>query len=129
MSQSFFNNRASAELLSRLTHDVGRLSRMSSQDPALGIREVFTLVMLLVVVFVREWRLATIALIIFPLIALALVRIGKKLRAINKRGQENIAELSVVAQETLTATKIMKAFGARLTSASASNRRTAGCTS
>jgi subfamily B ATP-binding cassette protein MsbA len=111
MSQSFFNNRASAELLSRLTHDAGRLSRMSSQDPALAIREVFTLVMLLVVVFVREWRLATIALIIFPLIALALVRIGKKLQAINKRGQENIAELSIVTQETLTGTKIMKAFG------------------
>jgi subfamily B ATP-binding cassette protein MsbA len=84
---------------------------MSSQDPALAIREVFTLVMLLVVVFVREWRLATIALIIFPLIALALVSIGKKLRVINKRGQEHIAELSVVAQETLTGTKIMKAFG------------------
>jgi len=111
MSQSFFNNRASAELLSRLTHDVGRLSRMSSQDPSLVIREVFTLLMLLVVVFVREWRLATIALVVFPLIALALVRIGKKLQAINKRGQENIAELSVVIQETLTGTKIMKAFG------------------
>ena len=111
MSQSFFNKRASAELLSRLTHDVGRLSRMSSQDPAVAIREVFTLLMLLVVVFAREWRLATIALVVFPLIALALVRIGKKLQTINKRGQENIAELSVVLQETLTGTKIMKAFG------------------
>jgi subfamily B ATP-binding cassette protein MsbA len=111
MSLSFFNNRASAELLSRLTHDVGRLSRISSEDPALAIREVFTLLMLLGVVFAREWRLATIALVVFPLIALALVRIGKKLRAINKRGQENIAELSVVIQESLTGTKIMKAFG------------------
>jgi subfamily B ATP-binding cassette protein MsbA len=111
MSLSFFHNRASAELLSRLTHDVGRLSRISSQDPALAIREVFTLIILLVVVFAREWRLAVIALVVFPLIALALVRIGKKLRAINKRGQENIAELSVVIQETLTGTKIMKAFG------------------
>jgi subfamily B ATP-binding cassette protein MsbA len=111
MSQSFFSNRASAELLSRLTHDVGRLSRMSSQDPSLAIREVFTLLMLLVVVFAREWRLATIALVVFPLIALALVRIGKRLQAINKRGQENIAELSVMIQETLTGTKIMKAFG------------------
>src|ERR671923_2858759 len=111
MSLSFFNNRASAELLSRLTHDVGRLSRLSAQDPALAIREVFTLLMLLVVVFAREWRLAAIALVIFPLIALALVRIGKRLQAINKRGQENIAELSVVIQESLTGTKIMKAFG------------------
>jgi subfamily B ATP-binding cassette protein MsbA len=111
MSLSFFNNRASAELMSRLTHDVGRLSRISSEDPALAIREVFTLLMLLVVVFAREWRLATIALMVFPMIALALVRIGKKLQAINKRGQENIAELSVVIQETFTGTKIMKAFG------------------
>jgi ATP-binding cassette, subfamily B, bacterial MsbA len=111
MSLSFFHNRASAELLSRLTHDVGRLSRLSSQDPALAIREVFTLIILLVVVFARDWRLAAIALVVFPLIALTLVRIGKKLRAINKRGQENIAELSVVIQETLTGTKIMQAFG------------------
>jgi ATP-binding cassette, subfamily B, bacterial MsbA len=111
MSLSFFHNRASAELLSRLTHDAGRLGRMSSQDPALAIREIFTLLILLVVVFARDWRLATIALVVFPLIALALVKIGQKLRAINKRGQENIAELSVVIQETLTGTKIMKAFG------------------
>jgi len=111
MSLSFFNNRASAELMSRLTHDVGRLTRISSQDPAVATREVCTLLALLVVIFAREWRLAVIALIVFPLIALALRRIGKKLQEINKRGQEKIAELSVVIQETLTGTKIVRAFG------------------
>ncbi len=111
MSLSFFNNRDSAELMSRLTLDVSRLTQLSSQAPALAIREVFTLLALLVVVFAREWRLAAIAVIVFPLIGLALVKIGKKLQAINKRGQEKIAELNVVIQETLTGTKIVKAFG------------------
>ena len=111
MSLSFFNSRASAELMSRLTNDVNRLTRVSSQAPALAVRQVFTFVVLLGVIFSREWRLATIAVLVFPLIGFLLMKMGKKLQAINKRGQEKIAELNVVIQETFTGTKIVKAFG------------------
>jgi ATP-binding cassette, subfamily B, bacterial MsbA len=111
MSLSFFNNRATGELMSRLTNDVNRLTRVSSQAPALAVRQVFTFLVLLGVVFIREWRLATIAVLVFPLIGLLLMKMGQKLQAINKRGQEKIAELNVVIQETFTGTKIVKAFG------------------
>jgi subfamily B ATP-binding cassette protein MsbA len=111
MSLGFFNSQATGELMSRLTNDVSRLTRISSQAPALAIRQVFTFVVLLGVIFTREWRLASIAVLVFPLIGFVLLRIGKKLQAINKRGQEQIAELNVVIQETFTGTKIVKAFG------------------
>ncbi|HEX2280011.1 MAG TPA: lipid A export permease/ATP-binding protein MsbA [Candidatus Tectomicrobia bacterium] len=111
MSLSFFNSRATGELMSRLTNDVNRLTRVSSQAPALAVRQVFTFVVLLGVIFSREWRLATIAVLVFPLIGFLLMKMGKKLQAINKRGQEKIAELNVVIQETFTGTKIVKAFG------------------
>jgi subfamily B ATP-binding cassette protein MsbA len=111
MSLSFFNSRATGELMSRLTNDVNRLTRVSSQAPALAVRQVFTFVVLLGVIFSREWRLATIAVLVFPLIGLLLMKMGQKLQAINKRGQEKIAELNVVIQETFTGTKIVKAFG------------------
>jgi subfamily B ATP-binding cassette protein MsbA len=111
MSLSFFNNRATGELMSRLTNDVNRLTRVSSQAPALAVRQVFTFVVLLGVIFSREWRLAAIAVLVFPLIGFLLMKMGKKLQAINKRGQEKIAELNVVIQETFTGTKIVKAFG------------------
>jgi subfamily B ATP-binding cassette protein MsbA len=111
MSLSFFNSRATGELMSRLTNDVSRLTRVSSQAPALAVRQVFTFFALLGVIFSREWRLAAIAILVFPLIGFLLIKIGKKLQAINKRGQEEIAELNVVIQETFTGTKIVKAFG------------------
>jgi ATP-binding cassette, subfamily B, bacterial MsbA len=111
MSLSFFNSQATGELMSRLINDVNRLTRVSSQAPALAVRQVFTFFVLLGVVFSREWRLATIAVIVFPFIGLLLIKMGKKLQAINKRGQEKIAELNVVIQETFTGTKIVKAFG------------------
>jgi len=111
MSLGFFNSQATGELMSRLTNDVNRLARISSQAPALAIRQVFTFVVLLGVVFTREWRLASIAVLVFPVIGWILVRIGKRLQAINKSGQEKIAELNVVIQETFTGTKIVKAFG------------------
>jgi ATP-binding cassette, subfamily B, bacterial MsbA len=111
MPLSFFNSRATGELMSRLTNDVNRLTRISSQAPALAVRQVFTFIVLLGVIFSREWRLALIAVLVFPVIGWSLVKIGKKLQAINKHGQEKIAELSVVIQETFTGTKIVKAFG------------------
>jgi subfamily B ATP-binding cassette protein MsbA len=111
MSLSFFNGRATGELMSRLTNDVNRLTRVSSQAPALAVRQVFTFFVLLGVIFSRDWRLATIAILVFPLIGLLLMTMGKKLQRINKRGQEKIAELNVVIQETFSGTKIVKAFG------------------
>lgn len=64
MSLSFFNSRATGELMSRLTNDVSRLARVSSQAPALAVRQVFTFFVLLGVIFSREWRLATISVLV-----------------------------------------------------------------
>src|SRR5256712_7601511 len=63
------------------------------------------------VMFVREWRLALIALLVFPFVGVAVRSIGRRLYRINKRSQEKIAELNVLLHEALAGTKNVKAFG------------------
>src|SRR5256712_6509068 len=63
------------------------------------------------VMFVREWRRAGIAVLVFPLVGAAVRSIGRRLYRINKRSQEKIAELNVLLHEALAGTKIVKAFG------------------
>src|SRR5438309_1327297 len=63
------------------------------------------------VMFVRVWRLALIALLVFPFVGVAVRSIGRRLYRINKRSQEKIAELNVLLHEALAGTKIVKAFG------------------
>jgi subfamily B ATP-binding cassette protein MsbA len=111
MPLSFFADLHSAELMSRVVVDVGRLARLSSQVLVMAIRQVGTIVALIAVMFIREWILAVIALVAFPFVGVIVRIIGRKLYKINKRAQEKIAELNVFLQESFAGTKIVKAFG------------------
>ena len=111
MSLSYFSDLHSAELMSRVIVDVGRLARLSSQVLVMAIRQVGTIVALLTVMFIREWILALVALVAFPFVAVLVRLIGRKLYKINKRAQEKIAELNVILHESFAGTKIVKAFG------------------
>jgi subfamily B ATP-binding cassette protein MsbA len=111
MPLSFFASLHSAELMTRVVTDVNRLARLSSSVLVMAVRHVATIVALIVVMFLREWVLALIAIAVFPVVGFAVRAIGRKLYKINRRAQQKIAELNVVLQESFTGTKIVKAFG------------------
>ena len=108
---AFFTGRHSADLMSRVVTDVNRLARLSSTVLVMAIRQAAMIVALVTVMFAREWRLALIALIVFPLVGLVVRAIGRRLYTINKRAQEKLAELNVLLHEVFSGTKIVKAFG------------------
>ena len=111
MSLSFFTSRHTAELMSRVVTDVNRLARLSSTVLVMTIRQTVMVVALATVMFVRDWRLALIALVVFPFVGVAVRSIGRRLYRINRRSQQKIAELNVLLHEVFSGTKIVKAFG------------------
>ncbi|MET0850375.1 MAG: ABC transporter ATP-binding protein [Candidatus Rokuibacteriota bacterium] len=111
MPLAFFKSVHSAELMARVVTDVNRLARLSSTVLVMAVRQVGTIVALLVVMFAREWVLALIAVAVFPAAAVTVRAIGRKLYKINRRSQQTVAELNIVLQESFTGTKIVKAFG------------------
>ncbi len=111
LSLSFFHNTPSAILMSRITNDVTMLGHVSSQVVADFFRQSFTFFILLGLTFYREWKLATIALVVFPFIGIFIVSIGRKLRVLSRKNQEKMADLNIILQETFTGNKIVKAFG------------------
>jgi len=111
MPLSFFAGLHSAELMSRIVTDVNRLARVSSTVLIMAFRQIAMVIALLSVMVVREWRLAVIALIVFPFVGLAVRSIGRRLYRINKRSQEKVAELNVLLHEAFSGMKIVKAFG------------------
>ena len=111
MPLSFFANLHSAELMSRVVTDVNRLARVSSTVLVMAVRQGAMVVALLVVMVVREWRLALIAVVVLPFVGAAVRTIGRRLYRINKRSQEKVAELNVLLHEAFSGMKIVKAFG------------------
>jgi subfamily B ATP-binding cassette protein MsbA len=111
MPLAFFSGIHSGDLMSRILNDVNRLARLSSTTIVMSVRQVATIVALMVVMFTREWRLTLVALLAFPLIALLVRVIGHRLYKINRRAQERVAQLAVLLHEAFAGTKIVKAFG------------------
>jgi subfamily B ATP-binding cassette protein MsbA len=111
MPLAFFASVHSADLMARILTDVNRLARLSSTMLVMAIRQVATIVALLVVMFAREWLLTLAALVAFPLIALVVRVLGSRLYRLNKRAQERVAQLAVLLHEAFAGTKIVKAFG------------------
>ena len=111
MPLSFFAGRHSAELSSRIVTDVNRMARLSSTVLVMTVRNIVMVVVLAGIMVVRDWRLALIAIVVFPFIAVTVRSIGRKLYRINRRSQRKVAELNVLLHEALTGTKIVKAFG------------------
>jgi ATP-binding cassette, subfamily B, bacterial MsbA len=111
MPIAFFSGVHSGELMSRVLNDVARLARLASVVLVQFVRHTVTIVALLVVMFAREWVLALIAVVVFPLVAFLVRRIGQRLYRLGRRSQERAADLSVLLHEAFGGTKIVKAYG------------------
>src|SRR3989442_7484052 len=93
MPLSFFSDRHSADLMSRVITDVNRLARVSSTVLVMVVRQVAMVAALVGVMFVREWRLALIPLLLVPFVGVGVRSIGPRLYPIHKRSLEKNARL------------------------------------
>jgi len=109
-SLSFFDHQPSGELMSRVAYDVNMLQESVTRVVTGFFKDAFTAAGLTVIIFYREWRLALMALVAFPLAALVIVRVGKRLRRISIITQEAMARLYTILQESIAGQRIVKAF-------------------
>ncbi len=108
---SFFYKATTGALMSRITNDVNIIRAMVSTAVTGVLRDVFTVIGLTVVVFYRDWKMATFAVVIIPIAFVPIVKIGKRVRKISTGTQEAVAELNAFLHETFTGNIIVKAFG------------------
>ena len=69
----FFDGEATGTLMSRLTYDVNLLQDAVTRVVTSFFKDSFTVIGLSAVIFYREWRLALLAMVVFPLAVLLIV--------------------------------------------------------
>ncbi len=111
LSLSFFHKNHSANLMSRITNDISRLSDITTYVVADFFRQVFTVIGLLALIFWMDWKLALTYLVVLPVVVYPIQTISKKLRKISRDSQIKIAHLNTILHETFAGVKIVKAFG------------------
>jgi subfamily B ATP-binding cassette protein MsbA len=109
-SLSFFTKNPTGILMSRITNDVSYVQGAVSEAVTSLLKDSFTLICLVFVIFYRDWQLAIIAMFVFPLAIYPIAKFGEKMRAIATRTQVTIGSLTTLLQETISGTRIVKAF-------------------
>ena len=109
-SLSFFTKNPTGILMSRITSDVSYVQGAVSEAVTRLLKDSFTLLCLVFVIFYRDWQLAIIAMFVFPLTIYPIAKFGAKMRNIATRTQVTIGSLTTLLQETISGTRIVKAF-------------------
>jgi len=110
LSLDFFTRGRTGEITTRIIYDVGILDNALSESfPKLIFKSLESIVYL-TIIFMIDWKLSLICLLLFPLLLLPVFNVGKKLRKLGKKSQESYGKIGNVIQETVYGQKIIKAF-------------------
>ncbi len=107
---SFYHKNKSGELISRATNDVLVAQKCVGVSFTTLLRDPIQIIMFLTVALILSWKLTFLALVMLPASLLVIIRIGKGLRQISRRQQEEMAALTTNLQETVYGIRVVKAF-------------------
>ena len=107
---SFYAERRTGELVSRVTNDVALLQQaMTSQLIGL-LRQTINIVGGTLLLFWLDWRLTMFILLVVPIITLTMVWLGGRIRRATVGVQDALAEVASIAEETTRGARIVKSF-------------------
>lgn len=107
---AFFETTRTGELLSRLTTDTTLLQTVIGSSFSLALRNSIVLLGGLVMMFVANAKLATVAVVLVPIIIVPVIYIGRKVRVLSKESQARVADVGAFAEESINAIRTVKAF-------------------
>jgi len=112
MDMPQFSRYLSGELISRLNNDIRAVRQVFTTMVGDVVLAPFAVLSLLGVLFFLNWRMTLIVLIGLPVIVLPIAALGKWLRTMGKKDEEEDARLLSYTQETLMGLAVVKAYGA-----------------
>jgi subfamily B ATP-binding cassette protein MsbA len=108
---SYHDFNSSGRLVSRVISDVTLMANAIAGVLKDIFQQGLTFLVMLGVIFYQNWKLGGLSLIVIPLAAVTMIRMGKKLRDLGKSGQEQMGDMASTLQETLSGIRMVKAYG------------------
>ncbi len=113
MPLAFFTRTQTGTLVSRLNNDVIGAQRAFTGTLGTVVANIITLVATLVTMFLLEWRLTLLAVVILPVFVLPARRVGRGLQAITREGMNLNASMNNTMTErfNVAGALLVKLFG------------------
>jgi subfamily B ATP-binding cassette protein MsbA len=111
LGPAFFLRNSSGDILARVNGDVLLVRSLLTDTVAAILRDTIRIVVLIATAIYLDVQLAMIAFVVLPIGILPIIRFGKKIRRLSKRGQDAIGMLGALLNEVVVGSKVIKIFG------------------
>lgn len=108
----FFSNERKGDLISRVMTDVQEIENSIANTFSAAFKEVFTLLVYLIVLFKVSVTLTLFAFLVFPLSGAFIAYIVKQMRKDARTGQERLGGLISLMDEAFGGMRVVKGFNA-----------------
>lgn len=108
---TYFDSNNSGYLISRITHNVKKVTSATTDAVRTILREGMTAIGLLAYLFYINWQLSLVFLGIAPVIALVVTLVSKRLRRLSKKLQESVGDMTQIASEVVSGHRVVKSYG------------------
>ncbi|MEM6645432.1 MAG: ABC transporter transmembrane domain-containing protein [Bacteroidota bacterium] len=106
----FFADQRVGDLTSRLTSDVGTVREALTNALVELLTKSLSLVGSVGLMVMLNWRLSLVIFAVVPIAILGARYFGLKIRVLSRRVQDRLADSTAVAEESLSAIRVVKAF-------------------
>jgi len=106
----FIDNKHTGKYISNLNFDVTQITRMLSDAYLSIVKDGFTLIGLLTVMFIQNWKLSLIAIVMIPLASITARVLGKRMGKVTTEAQEKSGDLNKYLLDLFKNHKIIKIF-------------------
>jgi subfamily B ATP-binding cassette protein MsbA len=110
LSMPYFIRTPTGILISRITNDVNMVQLSVTESVTEFIRQTLTLIGLVTVVFWRDWRLAIIAMLVFPLVIYPISKFGQRLKRYSTKSMKVMGNVMSILDEAISGIRIVKAY-------------------
>lgn len=112
LPMSFFTEEKKGDLMARINNDIGEIEFATTAMLELIFREPIAIILYLVALINISPSLTLISLVLLPVSAFIISRIGKSLKRTAKQGQEQMGVLLSALEENFGGIRVIKAFDA-----------------
>jgi ATP-binding cassette subfamily B multidrug efflux pump len=117
LSISFFDRNPVGRLMTRVTSDVETLNELFSSGLVTVFGDVFTLVAIMTMMLIVDWRLALVTFSVIPLVWLTAMIFRRRVREAFRDIRTRLARLNAYLQERLSGMRVVQLFGREADSA------------
>ncbi len=110
LSTAWFEKNRTGDVLSTISVDTTLIQTVVASSLSMAMRNILVLTGGITMVVLTSPKLTMIILGVIPLVIIPVVILGRKLRQQSKKAQDRLADVSVEAEEALTAIRTVHAF-------------------